>query len=92
MPFLFAGLSGVCLIIVFTTHSPGLLGLALFGCATFALMAVFAFAHARIESTRQHDTYLPSPEELELIRRAEEKRRQIAARNSSRNDDEQEQA
>ena len=92
MPFLLAGLSGACLVAVFLMDSPGLLGLALFGSALFALLAVFAFAHAKIESTRQNDTYLPSPEELEVIRRAEEKRRQIAARNSSRNDDEQEQA
>jgi len=92
MRFLLAGLSAACLVLVFLTDSPVLLGLALFGTAGFAFAAVIAFAADKIASTQQNQSYLPSAEELELIRRAEEKRRQIAARNSSRNDDEQEQA
>lgn len=78
MRFIFAALSLVCLLVVFVTDSPGLLGLCLFGTVIFAFFAVLGFAQAKIEATRQREAYVPSPEERELIRRAAEKRRQQA--------------
>lgn len=93
MRFVFAGLAALCLVVAFMTDSPGLLGLGLIGAFLFSLVAVFAFAQARIESNQQREAYVPSPEERELMRRAVEKRKQeAAAKRTVDNDDEREQA
>lgn len=93
MRFVLAGLTVLCLVVVFLTDSPTVLGLCLLGAFLFSLAAVFAFAQARIESTQQRQTYIPSPEERELMRRAMEKRKlEAAAKRTVDNDDEREQA
>jgi hypothetical protein len=93
MRFVLAGLTLACLVIAFTTDSPGLLGLSLFGAFLCSLGAVFTFAQARIESSQQREVYIPSPEERELMRKAMEKRKlDAAAKRTVDNDDEREQA
>lgn len=85
MRFIFAALSLFCLLITFLTNSPGLMGLAILGLVVFAFLSVLGFAQAKFEAGRQQDAFIPSPQEIELMRRAAEKRK--AAANADKPDD-----
>ncbi len=89
MRFAFALLAALCLLTAFLTSSPLLLGLSLIGCALFSLIAVFAFAQARIDASQQRQIYIPSPEERDLMRKALAKR-QVATETDKRPDDAEE--
>lgn len=75
MRFIFAALSLLCLLITFMTNSPGLMGFAILGLVVFSFLSVLGFAQAKFEAGRQRDAYIPSPQEIELMRRAAEKRK-----------------
>ncbi len=75
MRFIFAALSLLCLLVAFLTNSPGLMGLAILGLVVFAFLSVLGFAQAKFEAGRQRGAFIPSPQEIELMRRAAEKRK-----------------
>lgn len=79
MRFIFAALSLVCLLVAFLTNSPGLMGLAILGLVVFSFLSVLGFAQAKVEATRQREAFIPSPQEIELMRRAAEKRKAAMA-------------
>lgn len=58
---------GAIVVAVITRH-PGVLGVCLFVAFVSGLLAVFAFAAARIESTARPDSALLTPEVLAAVR------------------------
>jgi hypothetical protein len=69
------------------THSPGWMGLGLLVGLVMCFVTAFAFAAKRIEARARSEVYVPTPEELELLRRRAE--RQKAERQTRTGDGEE---
>lgn len=75
MRYLSLAVAVFCAVMLFVSDSPTVLGLCLLGVGVFGLIAVFAFAQARINSNPQSNVAILSPKELaEMRQRAASKK------------------
>jgi hypothetical protein len=54
--------------VAFTTHSPGLLGMAILAMVLFGLLTVLGFAQARIEASSQSHTTVLTSRDVQVLR------------------------